>query len=45
MTRVLTVKVTDIYEKIEGVEIENLGSCQPGVNRVPVAAPLSCLRS
>lgn len=45
MRRVRMARVTYTGENIEGVEIENLGSCQPRVNRVPVAAPLSCLRS
>lgn len=41
----LTAKVTDICEKIEGVEVENLGPCQPAVNRAATAAALSCLWS
>ncbi len=40
MRRVLTVGVTYTGEKIEGVEIENLGLCQPGVNRDAAAFPL-----
>jgi hypothetical protein len=33
MKRVLTVGVTYTGENIEGVEIENLGLCQAGVDR------------
>lgn len=40
MRRVLTVGVTYTGEKIEGVEIENLGLCQPRVNREQAAFPL-----
>lgn len=40
MRRVLTVGVTYTGEKIEGVEIENLGLCQPSVNQERAAFPL-----
>ena len=40
MRRVLTVGVTYTDEKIEGVEIENLGLCQPSVNQARAAFPL-----
>ena len=40
MKRVLTVGVTYTGEKIEGVEIENLGLCQAGVDKERAAFPL-----
>ncbi|MFD2427992.1 hypothetical protein ACFSUK_06860 [Sphingobium scionense] len=40
MKRVLTVGVTYTGEKIEGVEIENLGLCQAGVDKARAAFPL-----
>jgi hypothetical protein len=40
MRRVLTVGVTYTGDAIEGVEIENLGLCQPGVDRARAAYPL-----
>ena len=40
MKRVLTVGLTYTGDKIEGVEIENLGLCQPDVNRERAAYPL-----
>lgn len=40
MRRVLTVGVTYTGDVIEGAEIENLGLCQPGVNRERAAYPL-----
>lgn len=45
MRRVLMARVTYTSEKIEGVEIEHLGPCQPGVNRSAPASPLSCVWS
>lgn len=45
MRRVRMARVTYTSEKIEGVEIEHLGPCQPGVNRAATAAPLSFLWS
>ena len=40
MRRVLTVGVTYTGDAIEGVEIENLGLCRPGVDRARAAYPL-----
>lgn len=40
MRRVLTVGVTYTAEKSEGVEIENLGLCQPSVDQERAAFPL-----
>ena len=40
MRRVLTVGLTYTGDKIEGVEIENLGLCQPDVDRERSAYPL-----
>lgn len=40
MRRVLTVGMTYTGEKIDGVEIENLGLCQPRVNKERAAFPL-----
>lgn len=40
MRRVLTVGVTYTGDAIEGVEIENLGLCQPNVDRARAADPL-----
>lgn len=40
MKRVLTVGVTYTGEKIEGVEIENLGLCQAGADKARAAFPL-----
>lgn len=40
MKSVLTVGVTYTGENIDGVEIENLGLCQPGVDRKRAAFPL-----
>jgi hypothetical protein len=40
MRQVLTVGITYTGEKIEGVEIENLGLCQAGVDKKPAAFPL-----
>jgi hypothetical protein len=40
MKRVLTVGVTYTGEKIEGVEIENLGLCQAAVDKARAAFPL-----
>jgi hypothetical protein len=40
MRRVLTVGITYTGEKIEGVEIENLGLCQAGVDKARAAFPL-----
>lgn len=40
MRRVLTVGVTYTGEAIDGVEIENLGLCQPDVDRTRAAYPL-----
>ena len=40
MRRVLTVGVTYTGDAIEGVEIENLGLCRPGVDRTRAAYPL-----
>ena len=40
MKRVLTVGITYTGEKIEGVEIENLGLCQAGVDKARAAFPL-----
>ena len=40
MKRVLTVGLTYTGDKIDGVEIENLGLCQPDVDRERAAYPL-----
>ena len=40
MRRVLTVGVTYAGDAIEGVEIDNLGLCQPDVDRERAAYPL-----
>ncbi|MDP3635150.1 toll/interleukin-1 receptor domain-containing protein [Phenylobacterium sp.] len=40
MKRVLTVGITYTGEEIEGVEIENLGLCQPAVDQARAAFPL-----
>ena len=45
MRRVRMARVTYTGENIEGVEIEYLGPCQPGVNQAAVSALLSCLWS
>lgn len=45
MRRVLVARVTYSRENFEGVEIEDLGPYQPGVNRAAPASLLPCLRN